>query len=82
MGAVRVAEAQRLRRPFPGVVDADPRPAGDPQGELIVLPRRGRPRIARGPRVGVDYAGEWAAEPLRFCDADSPHVSRPAQSQK
>ena len=54
----------------------------DPQGELIVLPRRGRPRIARGPRVGVDYAGKWAAEPLRFCDGDSPHVSRPAQSQK
>ena len=54
----------------------------DPQGELIVLPRRGRPRIARGPRVGVDYAGKWAAEPLRFCDADSPHLSRRAQPQK
>ena len=54
----------------------------DPQGELIVLPRRGRPRIARGPRVGVDYAGKWAAEPLRFCDADSPHLSRCAQPQK
>ncbi len=35
-----------------------------------------RPRIERGPRVGVDYAGVWAAEPLRFWDARSEHVSR------
>lgn len=33
-------------------------------------------RIARGPRVGVDYAGRWAVEPLRFLDPDDPHVSR------
>jgi DNA-3-methyladenine glycosylase len=32
--------------------------------------------IARGPRVGVDYAGPWAARPLRFWIADDPHVSR------
>jgi len=49
----------------------------EPDGELIVLPRRGRPRIARGPRIGVDYAGPWAGEPLRFCDASSAHLSRP-----
>ena len=30
-----------------------------------------------GPRIGVDYAGEWAAHPWRFWLADSPHVSRP-----
>jgi DNA-3-methyladenine glycosylase len=53
----------------------------DPEGELIVLPRRRRPRIARGPRIGVEYAGKWAAEPLRFCDADSAHLSRPAKAQ-
>jgi DNA-3-methyladenine glycosylase len=29
-----------------------------------------------GPRVGVDYAGEWAAHPWRFWIADSPHNSR------
>jgi DNA-3-methyladenine glycosylase len=34
------------------------------------------PRISRGPRVGVDYAGPWAAHPLRFWIADDPHVSR------
>jgi len=35
-----------------------------------------RPRVARSPRIGVDYAGEWAARPWRFYDRDSPHVSR------
>ena len=48
----------------------------DPAGELIVAPRLKRPRIVRGPRVGVDYAGKWAQEPLRFCDANSAHLSR------
>ena len=53
----------------------------DPEGPLIVLPRVGRPRIARGPRIGVDYAGPWAAEPLRFCDLNSAHLSRPAPAR-
>ena len=30
-----------------------------------------------GPRIGVDYAGEWAAHPWRFWVGTSPHVSRP-----
>ncbi len=34
-------------------------------------------RVARGPRIGVDYAGAWAAEPFRFWVRDSQHVSRP-----
>jgi DNA-3-methyladenine glycosylase len=34
------------------------------------------PAIARGPRVGVDYAGAWASEPLRFWWRDHPAVSR------
>jgi DNA-3-methyladenine glycosylase len=33
------------------------------------------PRIARGPRIGVDYAGEWARRPWRFYDKDSRYVS-------
>lgn len=33
-------------------------------------------RIARGPRIGVDYAGAWAHEPLRFWERDHPSVSR------
>jgi len=33
------------------------------------------PRIARSPRIGVDYAGEWARRPWRFYDRDSRYVS-------
>lgn len=33
-------------------------------------------RVARGPRVGVDYAGTWAAAPLRFWVDGHPAVSR------
>lgn len=29
-----------------------------------------------GPRIGVDYAKEWASKPLRFFLKDNPHVSR------
>lgn len=53
----------------------------DPEGNLLVLPRLGRPRIVSGPRIGVDYAGKWAAEPLRFCDLKSAHLSRPPRAR-
>ncbi len=33
--------------------------------------------IARGPRIGVDYAGAWAAKPYRFGLRGSPFMSRP-----
>lgn len=32
-------------------------------------------RIARGPRIGVDYAGAWAKRAWRFYDRASPYVS-------
>jgi DNA-3-methyladenine glycosylase len=32
--------------------------------------------IARGPRVGIDYAGAWVARPWRFWLRGSPFVSR------
>jgi DNA-3-methyladenine glycosylase len=32
--------------------------------------------IVQTPRIGVAYAGEWAARPWRFC-LPSPHLSRP-----
>jgi DNA-3-methyladenine glycosylase len=32
--------------------------------------------VARGPRIGVDYAGEWAGVPLRFWVRGSRGVSR------
>jgi DNA-3-methyladenine glycosylase len=37
---------------------------------------RGRGAITRGPRVGIDYAGAWAARPWRFWIRGNPHVSR------
>jgi len=40
------------------------------------LPGAARPRVVRAPRVGIDYAGAWAARPWRFYDRDSPFVSR------
>jgi DNA-3-methyladenine glycosylase len=39
------------------------------------LPAR---KIAAGPRIGVDYAGAWAAKSLRFAIRDDPNVSSPA----
>lgn len=38
------------------------------------LPDRG---VGRGPRVGVDYAGECRDHPWRFCVRGNPFVSRP-----
>jgi DNA-3-methyladenine glycosylase len=39
-------------------------------------PKLKRPiRIGTGPRIGVDYAGEWAQRPWRFFDLDSAWVS-------
>ena len=32
--------------------------------------------IARAPRIGVDYAGQWARRHLRFYIESNPHVSR------
>jgi DNA-3-methyladenine glycosylase len=49
------------------------------RGELKILEGDPLPaeQVARGPRVGVDYAGEAAAWPLRFAERGNPHVSRP-----
>jgi DNA-3-methyladenine glycosylase len=35
------------------------------------------PRAARSPRIGVDYAGDWAGRPLRFFIPGHPSVSGP-----
>ena len=34
-------------------------------------------RIVRTPRIGVDYAGDWALRPWRFVVAGSPFASGP-----
>lgn len=45
-------------------------------GPVRVLTGLPPARVVARPRVGVDYAGDWAARPLRFLVADDPHVSR------
>jgi DNA-3-methyladenine glycosylase len=50
----------------------------DATAELFIAPRLGpKPRLWKGPRVGVEYSGRWARRKLRFCDKASPAVSRP-----
>ncbi|HXN80210.1 MAG TPA: DNA-3-methyladenine glycosylase [Steroidobacteraceae bacterium] len=48
-------------------------------GDVLWLeqpPRRALPvRIGRSARIGVDYAGEWAARRWRFFERDSPYIS-------
>ncbi len=48
------------------------------QGSLFVAPVCEPPRIERGPRIGVAYAGAWANRPLRFWWRDHPAVSKPS----
>jgi DNA-3-methyladenine glycosylase len=52
----------------------------DLQGERLHL-LEGAPipeaSVQRGPRIGVDYAGEWALAPYRLWVQGSRHVSRP-----
>lgn len=47
--------------------------------DLYLLP--GAPvadaEVAKGRRIGVDYAGAWADEPFRLWIRGNPHVSRP-----
>lgn len=46
-------------------------------GPVWIEPRLGpSPAISRGPRVGVAYAADWAARPLRYWITDDPHRSR------
>ena len=47
-------------------------------GPIEVDPRTREPRIVVGERVGITKAVEL---PWRFCDASSPHVSRPWPAQ-
>jgi DNA-3-methyladenine glycosylase len=44
--------------------------------ELLVMPGQAPEEVSAGPRIGVDYAGEWAQRPWRFFVPDSPWLSR------
>ncbi len=39
-------------------------------------------RVARSPRIGIDYAGTWAEKPWRFYDPDSPFVSTSTRAKR
>ncbi len=65
MGIDRTLNGRRLQPPELYLVDDGFRPAPG--------------AIARTPRIGVGYAGEWAELPWRFC-LDSPHLSRRLRS--
>ena len=45
------------------------------RGDLYVAKGEMPPAIAKGPRIGVDYAGEWAKRPWRFWWKDHRAVS-------
>ncbi|HET6380925.1 MAG TPA: DNA-3-methyladenine glycosylase [candidate division Zixibacteria bacterium] len=45
-------------------------------GPVRILPGLRPASVTVTPRIGVDYAGEWAARPLRFLVTDDPHRSR------
>jgi len=51
------------------------------RGDLFVASALVPPRILRGPRIGVAYAGAWATRPLRFWWRDHAAVSRPAATR-
>jgi DNA-3-methyladenine glycosylase len=46
------------------------------RGDLFVAAALAAPRIAKGPRIGVAYAGAWAKRTLRFWWRDHVAVSR------
>lgn len=52
----------------------------------VWIERRERPiptsSIACGPRIGIAYAGPWAAEPWRFWLRGNPFVSRPDAARR
>lgn len=47
-----------------------------PEFHLLRQPDLPASAIVRRPRIGVAYAGAWAAEPLRFYIAGNPYVSK------
>ncbi len=80
-GPGRLCKALRIDRTLYGV---DLTTAHDGHGDGLVITSGRRPvdvetpegEVARGPRIGVAYAGEWAEKPLRFWMAGNRWVSK------
>lgn len=76
-GPARLCEALSIDRRYSGVDLLDCEELWIERLRTSVQPRH---RLTITPRVGVRYAGEWAAKPLRFAIRDHPGVSRPPRS--
>lgn len=50
------------------------------QGPLF-LADAPRVKVARSPRIGIDYAGNWAHKPWRFFQRGNRYVSRPSRAR-
>lgn len=70
-GPARLCQALAIDRTLNGV------PFGAGELNLVRGPSIEDRDVARSPPVGVDYAGQAAAWPLRFSIRGNPHVSRP-----
>jgi DNA-3-methyladenine glycosylase len=70
-GPGKLCQALGIDRALDGVL------LGGPELALAVGEPVAEAAVATGPRIGVDYAGEAAAWPLRFAVRGNPHVSRP-----
>lgn len=72
-GPAKLTQAMKIDRTLDG---ADL--TGDDRLWIEKGPRVAPARIAVAPRIGVDYAGDWARRLLRFFVKNNPHVSRRA----
>jgi DNA-3-methyladenine glycosylase len=52
------------------------------RSESLFLLDGPRTKVARSPRIGVDYAGSWAEKPWRFFEPGNAHVSRARPSPR
>jgi DNA-3-methyladenine glycosylase len=56
-------------------IDAERYGADLCRGPLVLIDGP-RGKVGRSPRIGVDYAGDWAARPWRFFELENRYVSR------
>lgn len=75
LGAVRLDGPGRLTRALSIDRTDNGRDLVSDAALWVEAPQRPVEAVSEGPRVGVDYAGEWAAAPLRFWERGNPRVS-------
>ncbi|HIA04362.1 MAG TPA: DNA-3-methyladenine glycosylase [Myxococcales bacterium] len=70
-GPGKLTKALGITRELNGISLEGPRLFAAPDLEVMDS------QVKAGPRIGVDYAGEWAQRPWRFLIKNNNHVSRP-----